>query len=246
MYGNRYQQPSSYSSSTSSSTIAKTPRCTNKYGLGQTTSISSWDSISSTSITESDLLKYTDLNMDLKELNRLFQDFNKKKTQKNNNLRKLNSFSSGWFRKKQTNSNKKSHRNSIERTYREEQDKFTKNFKKILSEKIRQKTIDRLDKLISNPKEERLNKLACALSALLDVLKSCNVNTSYEDFITKYKTKISKEYQSGLSGAEEFIRDILEKNPTSLADFISKQSIHKKQLGEILKTTIKDLKVCNA
>ena len=234
--------------SSSAISVSKTPRCTNKYGLGQTTYNSSWGSTSSTSITESDLLKYADLNMDLKELNALFEELKRKKTQKNSNIRKLNSSSSGWFGKKKTNnSSKKSQRNSIEKSFKEEEIKFTRTFKKILSEKIKKKTLDRLDILISNPKEEKLNKVACALSALLETLRSCNIATSYEDFITKYKTKISKEYQSGLSGAEEFIRDILEKNPTSLKDFISKQSIHNKKLGELLKTLVeRDLPACSA
>jgi len=244
MYGNRYQQ----SISSSSISVSKTPRCTNKYGLSQTTSSSSWGSTSSSSITESDLLKYADLNMDLKELNALFDDFKRKKTQKNSNLRKLNSSSSGWFGKKKiNNSSKKSQRNSIEKSFKEEEIKFNKNIKKILSEKIKKKILDRLDRLINNPKEERLNKVACALSALLETLKSCNITTSYEDLIKRYKEKISKEYQSGLSGAEEFIRDILEKNPTSLKDFISKQSIHNKKLGELLKALVeRDLPTCSS
>lgn len=234
--------------SSSSISVSKTPRCTNKYDLGKTTSSNIWGSTSSSSITESDLLKYADLNLNLKELNALFEELKRKQTQKNSNIRKLNSSSSGWFRKKTThNSSKKIQRNSIEKSFKEEEIKFTKNFKKILSEKIKKKTLERLDRLISNPKEERLNKVACALSALLETLKSCNVNTSYEDFITKYKTKISKEYQSGLSGADEFIRDILEKNPTSLKDFISKQSIHNKKLGELLKALLeRDLPTCSS
>lgn len=135
-YRYKYQQPSNISSSA----LSKTPRCTNKYDLGQITSSINWGSTLSSSITESDLLKYADLNIDLKELNVLLDEFKRKKTQKNSNLRKLNSSSSRWFGKKKTNNIiKKSQRNSIEKSFKEEEIKFNKNFKKILSEKIKKK-----------------------------------------------------------------------------------------------------------
>jgi len=218
------------------SSVSKNLRCAGNYSLGQSQS-SGWSSSStSPTITENDLLKYEDLNMDLKELNALFKDLTKKKTQKNSNLSKLNK------KKNSTQSN----RNSIERRYKEEADKFTKNIKKIISEKIRDKALQRLDRLINNPKDERLNKVACTLAALIDVLKSCNISTSYDDLIKRYKEKITKEYPSGLNSAEEFIKNILEKNNTSLQDFIAKQAIHNQKLGEVLKTTIKELQPCNA
>jgi hypothetical protein len=238
---------------TTSSSVSKTLRCTNKYSLGQGQS-SGWGSTPST-ITETDLLKYEDLNMDLKELSAIFKDFNKKKTAKNSNLRKLNSSSYGWFGKKKTNnSSKKIRRNSIVSTFRDEETKFVKNIKKILSEKLRAKVLQRLDRLIKKPKEKRLNKVACALSALIEVLKSCGVSggsASNEYLIKKYKDKISKEYPAGFDAATEFLNDILEnkiinQKDISLPDFISKQSLHNKKLGEILKATIKELPSCSA
>jgi hypothetical protein len=219
------------------SSVSKTLRCSSKYSLGQSQS-SSWGSTSST-ITETDLLKYEDLNMDLKELSALFKDLNKKKTQKNSNLRKLSK------KKNSTQAN----RNSIARRYKEEENKFAKNIKKILSEKIREKALQRLDRLINNPKEERLNKVACTLAALIDILKSCGVSggpASNEDLIKRYKDKISKEYPAGFDAATEFLIDILEKKDISLKDFIGKQSTHSKRLGEILKATIKELPNCSA
>ena len=222
---------------TASSSVSKTLRCTNKYSLGQGQS-SGWGSTPST-ITETDLLKYEDLNMDLKELSAIFKDLNKKKTAKNSNLRKLS--------KKQNST--QSNRNSIERRYKEEENKFAKNIKKILSEKIREKALQRLDRLIKKPKEERLNKVACTLAALIEVLKSCGVSggsASNEDLIKKYKDKISKEYPAGFDAATEFLNDILEKKDIGLKDFISKQSTHNKKLGEILKATIKELPSCSA
>ncbi len=215
-----------------SSSVPKNLRCSpGKYSLSQSSPSSSWSSSSTSPITENDLLKYEDLNMDLKELNALFKDLTKKKTQKNSNLRKLS--------KQSTQSN----RNSIEKRYKEEEIKFVKNIKKILSEKIREKALHRLERLIKNPKEERLNKVACTLAALIEVLKSCGVN---EDLIKRFKDKITKDYPPGLNSAEEFIKNIIEKNNTSLTDFISKQLIHNKKLGEVLTTTIKELQPCNA
>ena len=236
---------------TTSSSIHKTYRCTNKYSLGQGQSFG-WGSTPST-ITETDLLKYEDLNMDLKELNTLFKDLTEKQTQKKSSLEKLNSPSYRWFgKKKKNNSNKKTKRNSIERAFKEEEAKFAKNIKKILSIKLRAKVLQRLDRLINNPKEKRLNKVACALSALIEVLKSCGVSTSYDDLIRKFQDKISTTVTvpttaSDLkSAATEFLNDILEKKDIGLKDFIAKQSIHKKQLGEILKTTINGLPNCSA
>lgn len=213
------------------STVPKTYRCTGNYSLGQAQS-SSWQSSPQPPITENDLLKYKDLNMDLKELNNLFKDLNKKKTQKNSNIRKL--------KKNSTQSN----RSSIEQTYQNAETAFAKNIKKILSVKIRDKVLQRLDKLINSPKEERLNKVACTLAALLEVLKSCGVSISNEILIKKYIEKITSSYPSGFSAATEFLNDILEKKDISLTDFIAKQSTHKKKLGEILRTTIKELQEC--
>lgn len=228
---------SSYGYGSGSSTVSslKKPRCTNNYALSQTSS--GWGSTSTTPVSESELLKYSSLNMDLKELNDLFKDLHKKKTQKNSNLGKLN--------KKKKQNNTKSNRNSIERRYNEEVAKFNKTFKKILSEKIKQKTIDRLHRLIKKPKEKRLNNVACVLTALIEVLKSCNISTSYEDLIRRYKEKIPKEKSELLYAVEEFIKDILEKNESSLNDFIAKQSTHKKELGKTLMATIKTLPTCN-
>jgi hypothetical protein len=227
----------SQSKSNPSSSVAKTLRCSSNYSLGQQQT-SGWGSYSTSSstMTENDLLKFEDINMDLKELNALFNSLTKNKTKKNSNLSKLS---------KKKNSSQ-SNRNSIERRYKEEETKFTRQIKKILSEKIREKALQRLERLISHPKEERLNKVACAIAALIAVLKSCNVSTSYDEIIKSYKEQISKEYPSGLDGAEEFLRDILENKETSFKDFISKQSIHKKKLGEVLKTTIKKLTTCSA
>jgi hypothetical protein len=236
---------------TPSSSVSKTLRCTNKYSLGQGQS-SGWGSTPST-ITETDLLKYEDLNMDLKELNTLFKDLTEKQTKKIKYLEKLKSPSFGWFgKKKKNNSNKKTKRNSIERAFKEKEAEFAKNIKKILSIKLRAKVLQRLDRLIKNPKEKRLNKVACALSALIEVLKSCGVSTSYDDLIRKFQDKISTTVTVPItasdlkSAAPEFLNDILEKKDIGLKDFIAKQSIHKKQLGEILKATIKELPNCSA
>jgi hypothetical protein len=226
----------------SPSSVSIIPRCNKSqgsYSLGQSSSSSSWGSSTTTStITENDLLKYEDLNMDLKELNVLFKDLTRKKTQKNSNISKLN--------KKKKQNGTQTNRNSLERRYKEEETKFTKNIKKILSEKIREKALQRLDRLIKSPKEERLNKVACTLAALIDVLKSCNVPTSYDDLIKRYKARIDKEYPSGSNSAVEFIKNILERNNKSLLDFIAKQSTHNKKLGEVLKNTIKDVQSCSA
>lgn len=225
----------------SSSSAPKIYRCAGKYSLGQVQSqspYSSWGS-SSTSpiISETDLLKYEDLNMDLKEINILFKNLNKKKTQKNSNITKLS--------RKKTNT--QSNRIAKENQFKEEETKFAKNIKKILSEKIRDKALQRLDRLINNPKEERLNKVACTLSALLEVLKSCGASsghTSYDDLIEKYKAKIAATHPSGSDDALGFLNAILEKKDISLKDFIAKQSTHNKKLGEVLKTTIKELPLC--
>jgi len=234
-----FRQQSIFSASASSA--PKTYRCTGKYSLGQVQSqslYSSWGSSStSPTITETDLLKYEDLNMDLKEINILFKDLAKKKTKKNSNITKLSK------KKNSTQSN----RNSRERQFKEEETKFAKNIKKILSEKIRDKALQRLDRLINNPKEERLNKVACTLSALLEVLKSCGVSsghTSYDDLIKKYKETIARNYPAGNDAATEFLNNILEKKDISLKDFINKESTHNKKLGEVLKTTIKELPLC--
>lgn len=220
--------------SSSSTTISKSPRCNANYSLLQSSS-SSWGS-APTPLAEKDLDQFKELNMDLKEFNNLFTDMKKKASQKNSNLKKINK------NKKSTQSN----RNSVNRQYNEEIAKFNKNFKKILSEKIKVKTLQRLDRLISNPEDGRLNKVACVIKALLEVLKSCNISISNEELIRKYKEKIAKEYPAGVNGAEEFIKNILEKNDTSLKDFINKQSTHNKQLGEKLVATIKELQTCNA
>ena len=176
--------------------------------------------------------------MDLKEINTLFKDLEKKKTQKNSNLRKLN-------KSKKKNSTQ-SNRSTREKQFIEEERKFVKNIRKILSEKLREKVLQRLDRLIKNPKEKRLNKVACALSALIEVLKSCGVReASYEYLISQYNQKVTEKYSAGSTGAIEFIKYILEKQETSLKGFISKQSIHKKKLGEILNTTIKEIPMCS-
>jgi hypothetical protein len=211
------------------STVSKNLRCTANYNIPQLSSTTS-------TLTERDFSQFADLNIDLKELNNLLTGLNKNKTKKNNNLRKVSK------KKSSTQSN----RNSIERQYREEELKLVKNIKKILSEKIKAKTLQRLDRLIKRPKDGRLNKVACVIKALLEVLNSCvNVPISTEELIRKYKDKIAKEYPAGSNGAEEFIKDILEKNDTSLKDFITKQITHNKQLGEKLVTTIKDLPTCS-
>lgn len=194
----------------------------------------------SPSITESDLLKYEDLNIDLKELNVLFNDLNKKATQKQKNLSKL------LTKKRNTSTN----RNRIEQDYITEENKITKNIKKILSEKLREKALQRLNRLIKKPKEKRLNKVACAISALLEVLHSCgalgvdNRYNNYEKLINMYQNKIRTDYSTGNDAAIEFLNNILEKKDTGLKDFISKQLTHNKKLGEVLKTTVKELPTC--
>lgn len=225
MFGTLHRTPSATPS------VSRQLRCTANYSIPQ--SSISWGS--APTLTEKDLAQFYELNIDLKKLNDLFKNINKKKTQKNSNLIKINK------KKKTTQSN----RNSIERRYKEEEQKLVKNIKKILSEKIKAKTLKRLDRLINNPKDGRLNKVACVIKALLEVLKSCNIPISNEELIRKYKEKIAKEYPAGANGAEEFIRDILEKNDTSLKDFIAKQSLHNKQLGEKIVATIKDLPTCS-
>lgn len=226
MFRSSFGSFGSSSSSSSSSTVSKAYRCSGKYSLGQSTS----------SLTLNDLMKYEDLNIDLKELNDLFKQLDKKRTQKNSNLRTLD--------KKKRKNTYQSNRSGIESRFREEEQRFAKNIKSIISEKLREKAVQRLDRLISKPKEKRLNKVACALLALIEVLRSCGISTSYEELIKRYKEKIAREYPNGIDGAEEFIKDILEKKSTSLDDFKSKQSIHNKQLGEKLKTTIKELPQC--
>ena len=223
--GNRTRSSPSPSSSSSSSPIDQSkPRCDSaKYSLGHSQS-----SRLTSSITENDLLKYEDLNMDLKEINILFKDLK-------NNLKKIN---------KKTKKNTQSNRNTKKKKITDE---FEKTIKKILSEKLREKALQRLARLIKRPKEKRLNKVACAISALLEVLKSCNNSSyDYEYLMTKYKEKVYKDYKDGLNASIEFIKDILETKTTNLKDFISKQSIHNKKLGEILQTTIKDLPTCPA
>lgn len=209
-------------------------RCTGKYSLGESQSSSS-----PLSITENELLtKYANLNMDLKEINTLFKDLEKKKTQKNNNLKKLS--------KKKTKNSTQSKRINREKQFKDEEHKFAKNIKKILSEKLRDKALQRLARLIKKPKNGRLDKVACAISALLEVLKSCNISTSYEHLIQKYREKVAKDYPTGIDNAIGFLNDILEKKDISLQDFISKQKDHNKKLGEILQTTIKELPLCSA
>jgi len=230
----RYNSLQRTPSSSSTTTISKSPRCNANYSLLQSSS-SSWG-ITSAPLAEKDLDQFKELNMDLKEFNNLFTDMKKKASQKNSNLKKINK------NKKSTQSN----RNSVNRQYNEEIAKFNKIFKKILSEKIKVKTLQRLDRLISNPEDGRLNKVACVIKALLEVLKSCNISISNEELIRRYKAKITAEYPAGVNGAEEFIKDILEKNDTSLKDFINKQSTHNKQLGEKLVATIKELQTCSA
>jgi len=226
-----HQKQQLYDSSSSSQ--SKTWRCTGKYSLGESQS-----SRSPLSITENDLVKYADLNMDLKEINTLFKDLEKKKTQKNNNLKKLS--------KKKTKNSTQSKRNNREKQFKDEETKFAKNIKKILSEKLRDKALQRLARLIKKPKNGRLDKVSCAISALLEVLKSCNISTSYEHLIQKYREKVAKDYPTGFDNATGFLNDILEKKDISLQDFISKQSVHNKKLGEILQTTIKELPLCSA
>ena len=246
MYGYRYpqqqqqlqlQRSASISSSSSTNTVPRTYRCTGNYGLGQTQS-SSWQSSTQPPITETDLLKYKDLNMDLKELNNLFKDFAQKTKSRNNNIRQLSK------KKNSTQTN----RNSIATRYTEASKNFVQNFKKILSTKIRDKVLQRLDKLLKKTKEKRINKVACALSALLAVLASCGSTgpTTPESLITKYKEKVkgSAYAVNGYDAAAEFLYDILIQKTTSVQDFIDKQSTHQKKLGEILRTTIQELPLC--
>lgn len=225
-----------------------TKRCTKDFSLSKKSSgTSGWSSSTLTIPTESDLLKFEDLNMDLKEILELLKNLEKQKKTRNNNVSKARAKRS----KKNTSANINSKARNIEAEFNKTETEFAKKIIKILSEKIKAKVLFRLDRLINNPHDSRLNKVACALRALFEILQSCSLTGNSKikneaELIDEYRKKVEKEYPDGTNAAAEYIKDILETNKQGITDFISKEKIHNGTLGTKLKAIVNDLPTCSS
>jgi hypothetical protein len=110
---------------------------------------------------------------------------------------------------------KKKQANSKYNEYKSEEDKLKKKYYSDLSSYLKNKTKKRYLKFTSNPKDKRLNKVACSLKALVQTISKCptrssgTVITSIDNFITEYErlTTTNKEFASG------YIKDILKNRP---------------------------------
>ena len=232
-YGS-YQQHMPSTSTTSSTTptskTARTLRCVD-------------DFTTSGSI---DIDKMEKLNLKEKTKNR-FQKLKEYKRQTNNSKRQFNSIPA-------SNTKRSKERYKLEQKYRDANSK-EKKLSGIayhrLSEHLKKKTIKRLDKMLRNPKNTRLDSFTCSLKALLQILadKACKNSsttskTTMETLVSDYEKKIMNEYADYEDLARAYIRFIIQKRDKA-PEVLNHINMIDEKFGLVLTTMIESLTTCS-
>jgi hypothetical protein len=230
--------------SNSTKSTTQNPRCTKEYKYA----------------TDADIDNLKEFKVDTNEIKNILKSIEKNKTEKTkyetekqNVLRQIPSNSSKLSRKQQRQRNENKRKadefESKRKTHEDEEKNQRKTMHKLLSEQIKTKTRKRVEKLIDYPTDERLEKVACTLRALLDVLKSgdCILSSDSIRNNDKLKSKFLEEIKAkngDVNLATSFINVILEKTPDNNADKFIRTGDN--NIKSALTSTIDKIQTCSA
>ena len=232
-YGRTYS-----SSTTSSKSVQRTPRCTDDY--------------------------ITDGNIDINKIGqdkipissktiKRFEKLKKRKERTQTAKTKLSYIST-------SNTKQADKRAKLEKKYKE----YEEAQKKLagvayhrLSEYLKKKTLQRMQKMQRNPKEIRIDKFACSLKALFQTLssKDCKNSstsssssttrlTNMESLANEYEKKIISEYADYEELAKSYIRFIIQKREKA-PEVLKQINMIDEKFASVLTNMIETLTTCN-
>jgi len=179
---------------------------------------------------------------------KLIEKNKKEKEKKINELRSISS--STKLTKKQQK--KKNEINIRKRNLETDEITYTKKMFQLLSERLKAKTLKRVNKLLNNPSDKRLTKVACTLKALFDILKSnsCSKTSQTSQGVQDIET-LKKNIQTNVQTnggdvnlALSLINVILEATTDNNSEKF-KRLMDDKNKNALLKS-INDIKTCSA